>query len=298
MPSEKLGAFTLVELLVVIAIIGILVALLLPAVQAAREAARRAQCQANMKNLGLAVLNYESTYTKFPVGTRFQSQPSTYAGTGRYGRANDNSDVSRWMGFGESWTISILSYIEEQPLYDLFDLDQPIAGGNLSNVGAANFRNIQARGTEVSVMLCPSDPTNNERYQGGKGAGPSNGDNWARGNYGANMGIPLIFSSESNNSGAANNNMSGPKSRNWKNGARRGAFGIDASLKISQITDGTSKSMMLSELRAGIDENDPRGVWAYGHAGGNLIAGHGSFGDANGPNPCNLQADDVWADRT
>src|SRR4051812_23938791 len=62
------AAFTLVELLVVIAVIGILVGLLLPAVQAAREAARRSQCQANLKQIGLAALNYESVHHDLPPG--------------------------------------------------------------------------------------------------------------------------------------------------------------------------------------------------------------------------------------
>ena len=66
--QRNVGGFTLVELLVVIAIIGILVALLLPAIQAARESARRAQCVNNEKQIGIALLNYESSYKKFPAG--------------------------------------------------------------------------------------------------------------------------------------------------------------------------------------------------------------------------------------
>src|SRR3954468_20387599 len=67
-PSRAQRGFTLVELLVVIAIIGILVALLLPAIQAAREAARRTQCLNNLKQMGLSILNYESTRKCYPRG--------------------------------------------------------------------------------------------------------------------------------------------------------------------------------------------------------------------------------------
>jgi prepilin-type N-terminal cleavage/methylation domain-containing protein len=94
--SALLRGFTLVELLVVIAIIGVLVALLLPAVQAAREAARRAQCQSSIKNIALAVLNYESAKKKLPVGLVSQAK-----------------EIEGW-----SWSTFTLPYLEQQSIYD------------------------------------------------------------------------------------------------------------------------------------------------------------------------------------
>ncbi len=99
-------AFTVVELLVVIAIIGMLVTLLLPAVQAAREAARRTQCLNNLKQISLAILNYESIHRVLPEG----------------GLATDTG------GYGHSWWLRILPVIEEQGIYGRFDKDAHYTG--------------------------------------------------------------------------------------------------------------------------------------------------------------------------
>src|SRR5262245_14795672 len=88
--------FTLVELLVVIAIIGVLVALLLPAIQSAREAARRSQCANNLKQLGLAFLNYESTFQTLPFAYTLYRQPSAAGGM-----------------IAHSWGVMILPYLEQ-----------------------------------------------------------------------------------------------------------------------------------------------------------------------------------------
>jgi len=121
---KRRNAFTLVELLVVIAIIGILIALLLPAVQAAREAARRAQCNNNLKQMGLALHNYHDSYKKFPPG-----------------------NMSGLVFSGISIHARLLPYLEQKNVQDLINFGVPYNDPT----------NDMARLSPVSLFLCPSD---------------------------------------------------------------------------------------------------------------------------------------------
>ncbi len=274
-------AFTLVELLVVIAIIGILVALLLPAIQAAREAARRAQCQANIHNVALAVLNYESAQKKLPEGMTFNKA--------------QGGNVNTLSTYGPNWIMLILPNIEESSTRDAFD-PRVFQNFAVSVTAAGNGNaNITARGTQIPVLLCPSDQNNKVHFQG-------MGGNWARTNYAASAGRAFIYGAIVNPNAtpstaqAGISYMSGPdfgNSSGWLDNCQRGVMGPNASVTLKRIADGTSKTIMIGEIRAGLNENDGRGVWALGHAGPSLISGYGSGGDANGPNATYSNADDV-----
>jgi len=135
--KTRLSGFTLVELLVVIAIIGVLVALLLPAVQAAREAARRVQCQNNLKQIGLGMLNYEQTHNELPAGGwHFQ-----------------------WIGDPD------LGYGKNQPGGWIFSLLEYVEAGNIRQMalglsaGDKQLKLTEMAATPISAFVCPSRRT-------------------------------------------------------------------------------------------------------------------------------------------
>ena len=148
MTPRRRVAFTLVELLVVITIIGILIALLLPAVQGARGAARRLQCKNNLKQIGLAILNYAQLEGSLPPG-------SIHSGTQAQVPQNHHMN----------WAIAILPQLEQQALYDAYDQDK-------YNAHPDNLPVLQTR---LAIMVCPEDPHGKMLVQPTQGSFPPEG---------------------------------------------------------------------------------------------------------------------------
>ena len=166
-----------------------------------------------------------------------------------------------------NWVIRILPFLEQKPLFEQFDLDLEIS----------HPVNEPARSTHLSVMMCPTDSYNRQPFSGsGHAPTASLNDNWARGNYGANGAL--------GHRGPAN-------SPGWRSRTRRGVMGVNCSLAIKGIRDGTSHTILLGEIRAGVCAQDERGTWAMANAASALWAHGGVEGDAYGPN-CKLEHGD------
>jgi prepilin-type N-terminal cleavage/methylation domain-containing protein/prepilin-type processing-associated H-X9-DG protein len=283
---RRRSAFTLIELLVVIAIIAILIGLLVPAVQKVREAAARAQCQNNLKQLGLAAHNYHDAHKKFPIGVSIP-----------YAVQNDDSNLDMRLPFGPNWAVYLLPYMEQGPLYNQSNATAyptrasgvPHIGGysaanatTLNNIigNANNWRAIAS--TPIPIMLCPSDPNNATPYTDTL-AQPAPPNGWARGNYGATAG----FDDFDHVSGGATY-ISSQNGSPLKGVGSSPIFAANYGAKVTEITDGTSNTCMFNELRAGISPLDPRGVWAMGLPSASICnAGRGAYN----PTPNNTLGD-------
>jgi prepilin-type N-terminal cleavage/methylation domain-containing protein len=227
--------FTLVELLVVIAIIGILVALLLPAIQAAREAARRVACQNNVKNLAIGVLTYADARKGLPPASNV---PTPAAG-------DDFSDTAL-IDNELSWIAQILPQIEESALASRFVMDRAIV-----TAGTRTGQNLATQGNpqeaQPPILLCPSDSSRGRFFSDGRGGFGTL--RFAKGNYAAY--VSPVHSVCMRIHPAAMINEVQP-------------FG--------RFTDGTSKSLMIAEVRTRDIEGDSRGVWAAALTGGSILA--------------------------
>ena len=241
-PSERRG-FTLVELLVVIAIIGTLIGLLLPAVQAAREAARRSSCSNNMRQVGLSVLNFESTKQKLPAFT------DRSEGSGTPGSLSGAATQP-----GYSWLVHCLPYMEEIGLYNAisarstkFNLSpfDPLVQNVMTGVGQ------QAATVVLGPLKCPT-------FSGSGLAetdisGPSLGVSYAspyasRGsvaltNYKANAGTHLVSGTMTSNNGAMSYPTTpAPTTTPWTISRPNGGT-------MGSLADGTSKTVLVAESR-------------------------------------------------
>lgn len=205
--------FTLIELLVVIAIIGVLVGLLLPAVQQAREAARRSACTNKLKQMGLACLNYESTTKRLPAAMRSQEMFAIH------GTANASD---RW-----SFIVHILPFMEQLPLH------QDLIARITSTPNFKPWSGHATTNTELTALLCPSDP-NGSRTS-------SNSNGWTsrgRTNYRINRGD---IRKERWHAQVRGPGSAGVQSWNNQNQMK--------GVELKDITDGTSNTIMLGEAR-------------------------------------------------
>jgi len=197
-PEPRRAAFTLVELLVVIAIIATLIGLLLPAVQSVRESARRTQCSNNLRQIGLAIMNYESVRKVFPNG-RTSRDPDNYG-----------------------WTFRLLSYLEEQPIFDAWVPDALVH----------DERNAKAMRSPVAGYYCPSrrGPAADRNFDNNNQRPPVLAAG-AGGDYAANAGSHFMYSSE--------NGM--------PDGQKAGPIFTFSKVKAAQVTDGMSKTFVVGE---------------------------------------------------
>jgi len=221
-PVRRRG-FTLIELLVVIAIIAILIALLLPAVQMARESARRSSCSNNLKQLGLAIHNYESVNQCLPSSSLFPC-PAINPLTG---------GQTCW-SYGVSPVVGLLQFIEQGTIYNAYNAQMGVYGSYPPDTTGPTtwWANTTVFNMQIGLLLCPSDTPRLLRQ-------PVT-------NYMANIGGPFIMSGYSGpfapTNGAMIDNLNGTYTPiDYPNAQTSGTVGL------ASVTDGTSNTALWSE---------------------------------------------------
>lgn len=257
---HRRDGFTLVELLVVIAIIGVLVALLLPAVQAAREAARRNQCLNNLKQVGLAMHNYESSNKRLPPGNLGYNWQR--GSVGRIPLAPDSNEDGIRDEVTTPFVAFVLPHLEEANLYGLYDFNVPVDDQYV------------VEGSPVGKLLptyqCPSDEPqtaiactrNNNQFAGGADWKGNYGINWGawRGTCQLHVGYPRADFNPNEH-----DNIFTECTLSMAATLRYAPFHFSFGARLSEITDGTHQTLAIMEMIQAPSEDscDRRGrIWS------------------------------------
>lgn len=274
------------EVVCIVAVVGLLLQLLFPALNAAREASRRRVCAGNFRQVSQALLAYQAAHGSLPPAAIWTGES-----------VGDITDLINREGqimllrrerppemVRKAWTQHVLPFLGRQELSDAFDNTVP-------TVATANQH---ARSASLTIMSCPSDDWNRHDnvYEISTTFGLAQ---FARGNIAINGGSHYIFESPGwltnprPNGVEFHSDLAGQTFELWGNGVA----GINRSFSIDQFANGHSTTVLLDELRSGIDRVDSRGVWALGDIGASISWGHGISGDAYGPNNQIKDADDI-----